>query len=279
MKKFFIVNIGIIIIALSQHLFLIPSNLAIGGVTGIGIILKNSFPNINIGIVILILNIILLIVGFLFFGKEFTGYTIYASVALSGAIGLLEMMYSARNFFPEDIIINLIFGIFIQAVGMAFIFYEGASTGGTDIIAKIINKFTSIELGKSLLLADFIISIWAGIEFSPKLGMYAFLGVLINGVVIDKIIAGFSTKVECQIISDNYKEIVKYIDVELGRGSTYIKGVGTYSGSDKNIIKVVLSRREYINLRRKMKELDPSAFITVHYVHEVIGEGFGRYNI
>lgn len=273
-KKFLIINFGLIILCLGLHLFLIPANLAAGGVSGIGMIVKSYFPKMNIGILMLILNFILFIIAYIIIGREFTGYTIYASFFISGFLGILEKLLPIKNMFPEDLLINLIFGIVIQAIGLAVVFYQDASTGGTDIIAKIINKFTHIDLGKSLLLADFLIVIFAGIAFNPRLGMYAFLGVVLTGAVVDKAIAGFSTKVQIKIISNNNDEIINFIDSKLERGATFLKGYGAYSHDEKEIISVVLPRREYLMLRRHIKEVDPNAFITVSYVHEVIGEGF-----
>lgn len=272
--RFLLINFGLLIMALGLHYFLIPANLATGGVTGLGLIVQAYVPNINLGLLMLGFNIILFILAFILIGKEFGGYTIYASFALSGMIGILEGFFPVHTPISNDLMLMLLFGTLIPAIGMAIIFYQNASTGGTDIVAKIINKYTHLEIGKALFLADALVAIGAGFTFSPTIGMYAFLGILLNGTVIDKVIAGFETKVHTQIISSKMDEISSFIHNELGRGMTLLSGKGSYTGEDKNIISIVLSPRQYIRLKQFVREVDPRAFVIMSYVHEVLGEGF-----
>lgn len=273
-RRFVLINIGLIITALALHLFLVPANLAVGGVTGLGMIVKAYIPSINLGVLMLCFNALLFLIGFLLVGKEFTGYTIYASFALSGMIALFEAVLPVKNFFPDDLLMNLIYGIILQGVGLAIVFYQNASTGGTDIIAKVLNKYTSLDMGKALFASDAIIAIGAGITFNAQLGMYAFLGILANGLIIDKVIAGFDTKVHVYIISTKNKPISQFILQELDRGATYLQGQGMYSYERKDVISVVLPRREYIQLKKFVAEVDPKAFIIMNYIHDVAGEGF-----
>ena len=153
-------------------------------------------------------------------------------------------------------------------------FNANASTGGTDIIAKILNKFFHIEIGKSLLMVDFLVTLLGAITFGINMGLYGLLSVIINGVVIDNIIAGFKTKSEITIISDKNKDISKFILNDLERGCTFIKGVGGFTGKDTALLYTVLDRSEFIKLKNKIREIDKNAFITVGEVHEVMGEGF-----
>ncbi len=273
-KRFIFINIGLLIMTAGLIFFLEPSNLAVGGVTGLAMILKSYFPAINLGVIVLVFNVFLIILSFFLVGKQFGGYTIYCSVALSFMIDLMDKYFQMEVLFPNDLMITLIMGILVSGTGMAIVFYQNASTGGTDIVAKIINKYFNIDIGKSLFLADALITIGAGIAFSPRVGMYAFLGILINSVVIDKVIAGFDVKAQSLIISDKHEEIKDYILNDMRRGATYINAIGSYSGEKKMMINVVLSRREYLKLRRRVREIDPRAFITMHYTHEVLGEGF-----
>ncbi|EOC99590.1 hypothetical protein L21TH_2387 [Caldisalinibacter kiritimatiensis] len=178
----------------------------------------------------------------------------------------------------DDIMINLIYGIIIKGIGMAIIFYQNSSTGGTDIIAKIINKFTHLDIGKALLSADFIITIFAGLTFGAKLGLYALLGVIINAYVIDNVIAGFSKKMNIMIISDKKEEINQYIIKTISRGTTLYHGDGGFSNKEKTIINTVVSRKQYIKIKHYVQNIDPDAFITVGFVHEVLGEGFNFSN-
>lgn len=274
LKRFIRINIGIAIMAAGLYLFLIPSNLAVGGVTGLAMVIQRYIPNLNLGLLMAVFNILLFIVAFLVIGKDFGGYTIYTSFMLSAMIGVFEYLLPTYNGITDDILLNLIFGILIQGSGMAIIFYENASTGGTDIIAKILNMFTGLGIGKALFLSDALITLAAGFAFGPVLGLYAFLGILINGLIIDKIIAGFDTKIQAMIISDHHAEISDYIHETLGRGTTYLKGVGGYSLNDKKILSVILNRKEYMKLKHQIKIIDSMSFVSVTFVHEVFGEGF-----
>lgn len=273
-KRFFIINAGLFIMALGLVIFLEPAKLAVGGVMGLSMVIRAYIPSIDLGLLMLIFNVFLFILAFFMIGKSFGGYTIYCSVALSFMTSVLTRIYGSTNLFPDDLMVTLFIGILVQGVGMAMVFSQNASTGGTDIVAKILNKYTHIEIGKSLFLSDALITVAAGIAFETRLGMYAFLGILMNGLIIDKVIAGFETKAHCQIISHKSDEIVSFIHNDLGRGCTYLKAVGAYSMKDTNLISVVLGRREYIKLKSFVRSVDPRAFITMHFTHEVLGEGF-----
>lgn len=273
-KNFIKINIGILTMAIGLYFFLIPANLAVGGVTGLGMVINSVFPKIPIGILMTIFNVILFFLGFLIFGNEFGGYTIYCSFLLSGTISILELFVPLSKPIVDDILLNLIFGIIIQGIGMAVVFTQNASTGGTDIVAKIINKFTHLEMGKALLLSDFLITLSAGLTFGVELGLYALLGIMINALVIDKVIAGFNTKINAVIISDESKNINNFIIDELERGTTIYKAVGGYSNRNKDIINVLLDKKEYIKLKKFVKTIDKEAFISISSAYEVLGEGF-----
>lgn len=260
--------------AVGLYYFLIPANLAVGGVTGLAMVINNVFPIMPIGIIMTISNIILFALAFLIIGKEFGGYTIYSSFLLSGVIYIFEIVTPMDKPIIDDLIINLIYGIIIQGIGMAIIFYQNSSTGGTDIVAKIINKFTHLDIGKSLLLSDLIIIILAGLTFGVKLGLYALLGVIINAYVIDNVIAGFNTKMNIMIISNKSEDINSYIIKEINRGTTLYFADGGFSGNKKTIINTIAGRKEYIKIKNYAKNIDPDAFISVGFVHEVLGEGF-----
>ena len=272
-KRFFKINVGLITIALGLYFFLMPSNLATGGATGLSIILSHLIP-IPMGVILGILNILLFILAFTVLGKDFGGYTLYASLFLSFMITALETVMPMTQPVTDDLFINLIFGVFIIGVGMGIVFNQNASTGGTDIIAKIINKYTHIEMGKSLLMSDFLISLFAGFVFGPRLGMYALLGTVINSLIIDKMIAGFSVKINMTIISNEFDSINKYILEEIVRGTTIYQATGGYSNEEKKIINTIVSRREYIKIRNFVRLADTKAFVSISYITEVEGEGF-----
>ena len=186
LDKFLKMNLGLCMLTVGLYYFLLPSKLLVGGISGLATVLTEYFPNIPMGIIMLGINIFLLILAFLLLGKEFGGYTIYCSLMTSFMIFGLEILTPLKDGpLVDDIFLNLIFGIIITAIGIAIIFYQNASTGGTDIIAKIMNKYTGIDIGKCLMAADFLIIVAAGFTFGIRNGLYAFLGMLINGFVID----------------------------------------------------------------------------------------------
>lgn len=273
-SRFFQITLGVLIMAAGLYYFLIPSNLAVGGVTGLAMVINKVFPAASIGIIMTVSNIILFVLAFLIIGKDFGGYTMYSSLLLSIVIYLFEMLTPIEKPIIDDLMINLIYGILIQGIGMAFIFYQNASTGGTDIVAKIINRFTHLEIGKALLLADFIITLLAGITFGVKLGLYALLGVMMNAFVIDNVIAGLNIKMNIVIISHRSEEINHFIINDIGRGTTLYFADGGFSRSEKTIINTVVGKKQYIKIKGYVQALDPKAFITVGFVHEVLGEGF-----
>ena len=176
----------------------------------------------------------------------------------------------------NDLLLNLIFGIVISGVGMGIVFNQDASTGGTDILAKMINKFTNLPLGRAIFLADLLIVISAGFAFGITKSMYAMLGVLMNGFIVDYIIDGLNVKKEVTIISSENEAIKEYILKTLDRGFTIYYGKGGYSNVDKEILVVITSKREYIKLRNYIHLIDSSVFLTVNTTHEVYGEGFTR---
>ncbi|QCX34441.1 YitT family protein [Caloramator sp. E03] len=273
-KEYILITFGIILVAIGIYYFLVPNNLAAGGVSGLAIVINNFVPAIPVGLLMLVMNIILFIVAFIFIGANFGAKTIYSSLGLSGIIWFLEKFYPIKNPVTDDIFLNLIFGILIGGVGMGIVFNQNASTGGTDIIAKIINKFFHVNIGKALLMSDFLITLMAGYAFGIKVAMYALLGVIINGFVIDEVIQGISICKQVMIISSKGEEIKNYIMNELGRGVTLYEAKGGYTKEKKEVIMTIVSRREFIKIREFIMDVDKRAFISVNNVHEVLGEGF-----
>ena len=271
-KEFALITIGILLVAISVVYFFEPNNIAARGLTGLAIVINHYIPFISIGPLVLMMDAVLFVIALIVLGAKFGAKTIYSSVLLSVSMWLMQTFIPIN--ITNDLMLATIFGTLISAGGMAIVFNANASTGGTDIIAKILNKFFHIEIGKSLLMVDFLVTLLGAITFGINMGLYGLLSVIINGVVIDNIIAGFKTKSEITIISDKNKDISKFILNDLERGCTFIKGVGGFTGKDTALLYTVLDRSEFIKLKNKIREIDKNAFITVGEVHEVMGEGF-----
>lgn len=280
MKKnlidYIVITIGLIFVAAGVHFFLVPHNLAVGGISGLAMVVNHYLPFLSIGVIMLIGNVIFFIIGFIFIGKGFGVRTIYSSLMLSGIIALFEKIMPVTEPISSDMLVNLVFGILISALGMAIVFNKGASTGGTDIPAKILNKYFHIDIGKALLIIDFIVTAMAVFAFGATTGMYALLGVLINGTLVDYIIGGLNITKRVEIISRESEKIRGFILTDLQRSATIYRAVGAYDLMERDVIITVMGKKEFIRLRDFIKITDPKAFIITHNVHEVLGEGFGN---
>jgi uncharacterized membrane-anchored protein YitT (DUF2179 family) len=274
LKEYIFINLGLVLVALGIFYFLVPNNLAVGGVSGLSIIINYYLPQLPVGLIMLVLNIVLLIIGFIFLGAGFGIKTIYSSLALSGMVWVLENIYPLGEPLLEDKLVQLIFGVFITAVGMAIVFNQDASTGGTDIIAKILNKYFHLNIGKALLWVDIFIVALAGMAFGIGVGIYALLGVLMSGFMIDYFIQGFNIAKQVVIISKKSEIIKSFIVNELERGATIYAAKGAFTNEEKEVITTIIGNREFIRLKKFIKEIDPKAFIMVSNMHEILGEGF-----
>jgi len=273
LRDFILITIGIFLVAFSLEYFYIPAKIAAGGVTGIAIILNSFIPSFPVGAIILVLNLILFATAFLTIGGGFGAKTIYASYGLSLIMWAMEAGLNPQAL-TDDLFINAAVGTIIVAIGMAMVFNSGASTGGTDILAKILNRYFHLDIGKSLLIVDFIVGLGGIMTFGIRIGLYAMLCIIINGTLIDRLIDGLNTSKELMVISRNEEDIIRFIIKELDRSCTVLTGYGGYTGEGTSVLYVVLNWREYIKLREYIKEIDPRAFISVNDVHEVLGEGF-----
>lgn len=265
--------IGVILIAIAIELFFVPNNLAGGGVTGLAIVINHLLPFMSVSVLTLIVNIILFIVAFIVLGGDFGKKSVITTVLLSFIMYIIEK--TMGNFIvTQDILIATIFGTIISAFGIALVFNNNSSTGGTDILAKILQKFFHVNIGMGLLIVDFLITILAMIVFGIDSGLYSVLSVLLLGMTVDRFIDGFNSVKEVFIVSSEYKDISLYIMNELGRGCTYLKGEGAFTGRDIKIIYTLLGRNEFIKLKKYLQDNDSDAIISVWESCEVMGNGF-----
>ena len=272
-KNFIQVNIGTFILALSLHFFLVPSRLIAGGASGFAMILS-TVTGVPMSTIYLCVNIILIILGIITIGATFGVLTIYSSLICSGFLYILENYYPMKAPFSDDLFINLMFGIFISATGISLVLNSGASTGGSDIVGKIIEKYTPLSFGSGLIICDGCITAATFALYGVRIGMYCILGVFINSFFIDTMVAGFNKKYNVCITSDKIEEINEFILKSICRGSTIYMAKGGYSSEDKKILMSVLDKKQYILLRDFVKKIDKKAFLYVYSVSEIEGEGF-----
>lgn len=267
-------TVGFLIVSFAIKFFLAPNSIAGGGVMGIAIIINHYLPNASVGILMLVMNVVSFVVGFIVIGPSFGAKTVYVSLAMSLCIDVMDRIMPPPTPITTDLFLATFFGTLLAGIGMGIVFNQNASTGGTDILAKILNKFGHIDIGKSILIVDLIIALVAGLIFEANVGMYAILSVIILGFVIDMVIEGLNTCKSVVIMSSKSEMINKYIINELERGCTVFQAKGAYSGENKDVLYTVVDRKQFINLKKYIKDIDPLAFITVSEAHEVLGEGF-----
>lgn len=272
-KEYALITFGVILVAISVEYFFAPNNIAAGGVTGLAIVLNKFITFMNVGTITLLINGVLFIAAFMFIDGNFGGKTIYASLGLSVIMWIIEGVFKPFAI-TEDLMLATIFGTLISALGMAIVFNENSSTGGTDILAKILNKFMHLDIGKALLAVDFVITFAGILVFGIDAGLYAMLSVIILGIAVDRFIEGFNVCKSIVIISSKNDEIADFVLKELERGVTFFRGEGAYTKKENKVLYTVLGRSEFIKLKNFIKEIDNNAFISVGEVHEVLGEGF-----
>ncbi len=269
--------IGALLIAVGLYFFWAPSDLAAGGVSGLSIVVKALIPAIPIGIIMFALDMIMFMIGFIVLGKSFGAKSLICSITVSAIMTAMEWIWPNWQAISEDQLILLLFGALFIALGQAVVFNVEASSGGTDIIAKVITKYIPLNIGTALLIADMVVVLLATSVFGLEKGLYAALGVIIVTNLIDYIIAGLNVQRYVIIVPSNEegaKKINQYVLKELDRGTTLYKAEGGYSGHEKTIITTVMERKEFLELKKEMTQSDPLAFMMVQNIHEVIGQGF-----
>jgi len=272
-KEFLFITLGFILVSIAVEYFYLPAKITGGGITGIAMVINYHMAYLPIGMLMMLMNVILFGVGFLLIGGGFGAKTIYASFGLSGTMWLIETLIKPHSL-TSDILLSAIIGTLLLGLGLGIVFSQNASTGGTDIIAKILNKYFHLNMGKSMQVVDFLVIILAGFTFGISKALYALVCVLLNGVVIDKVIEGFTSVKSVMVFSNDSEKIKAYIIEEIDRGCTIFQGEGGFTGTKSSVIYSVMDRTQLIKLRTYIKKNYSDSFIIVSEAHEVLGQGF-----
>ena len=272
-KNFLMMTMGCILLAVGVYFFKIPNGFVTGGVTGIGMILAKITP-ITPAVWIWILNIALLVLGFLFLGKGNGIKTVYCSMFYSALTYVFELAVPLSEPLSDQPLLELIYAMLLTSIGSAMIFNSNASSGGTDIMALILKKFTSLDVGKALLVVDCIVAASAFFIFGIKAGLFSLLGLFSKAFIVDAVIENLNTCKYFVVITSKREEISEYIIKELHHGVTVNSAVGEYTQDEKVMIHTVCRRIEAVRLRGKIREIDPHAFIIITTSSEIIGRGF-----
>lgn len=274
LRKVIITTFASIIVSAGVYFFMIPYNLTIGGTAGFSIALAKFMPGIPVGVFQLGINVILFILAFLLIGSEFGGLSIYATVVLSIALIVFEKLIPNVQPLVDTPFMSMIIGVGVTAIGIALTLNQNASTGGTDIVGKILNKYMHVDLSVGVFIADFSVVVMGYTAYGINAAMYALVGILFNAVVIDKVLTGYKTRIKVYINSRYWEGINEFIVHELVRGSTLYEVKGGYNKSERVMVETILTRPEYIKLMNFIRKFDDTAFVNVATVNEVSGEGF-----
>lgn len=221
-----------------------------------------------------IVNAVLVILGFIFLGVRAMGWTIYSSFALSFFVSLCEAVFPLRQPLTNDTFLELCFAVILPAIGSAIVFNIGASTGGTDIVAMILNKYTSLEIGRALLVSDLGIVLVAAYLYGPKTGLYCILGMIMKSTVVDSAIESLNLRKVCTVVTHSPEPVRDFIVKELNRSATEQLACGAYTHEQVHVLMTVLTRHQAAMLRNFLRSTDPHAFITIVNSSEIIGKGF-----
>lgn len=273
-KNFLLITLGTVLTAVGIYFFKFPNNFSTGGVSGISILLGKLVPFLSPAVSMWVINLILLLIGFLFFGRGFGLMTAYCSMLYSFLTWLFEVIYPMTAPFTDQPFLELCFAMMLPAVGSAILFNCNASTGGTDIVAMILKKYTSLDIGKALLVSDALIAFSACFVFDIRTGLFSLLGLIIKAFVVDSVIESINLCKYFSIVTSCPDAICDYIIREMKRSSTVIDAIGAYSHEDRKVILVACRRSEAVRLRQYIKTVDPKAFMFITNTSEIIGKGF-----
>jgi uncharacterized membrane-anchored protein YitT (DUF2179 family) len=277
-RNFLFVNFGIILLAVEIHFFKTPNKFALGGTSGLSVILVKYFPNLSVGSLMLILNILLLILGYLVLGKKFTANTIYGSVVVSLLVELLDLICPLKGTLTNQKFMELIYSVFLPGLGNAIMFNFNSTTGGIDVLVMIINKIFKIKVSIAMLIIDFIMALSAGLTFGVEVGLFCILGVVLKSFVLDSFMESLNISKTIVIISKHSDEIKKFICNKINRSATIHNAHGAFTGENFEVITTILSRREAIILQRFIKTADKNAFIIITNSSRIIGNGFEQFD-
>ncbi len=272
-KDYILITIGTALVAMAIQLFFVPNKIAPGGVSGISLVLTSFTPKISVSTYVIILNIFLFLLAFKFLGEGFGKKTVYAAASLSTIMWVIENVIQPKPL-TDDLMLTSVMGILLLGTGLGIVFNQQASTGGTDIIAQLLHKYTNLSMGISMTIIDLTVVVLVALTFGLERGLYAALATMLNGVVINKVVGGFNEKKQVFIITQHKEEVRMFIVHDLSRGATIFEGEGAYGGNRNHVLYTVLNTKEFIRLKLFLKENYQDSFVTASTTTEVIGQGF-----
>ncbi len=273
---FFLMSLGSILVSIGVYFFKFPNHFSMGGVSGLSILLGQLIPShlVTPATINTVITLLFLILGFLVLDRSFGLKTVYCSLLYSAVIQLLERFFPLSRPLTGEKMLELFFAVLLPALGAAILFNMGASTGGTDIMAMILKKYTG--MGRALLASDVFIAASALLVFDVETGLFSLLGLALKSVLVDSVIESLNRKKSFTVVTHDPEGVCHYINDTLHRGATVWKGQGAYTHQDQYVILTALSRHQAVALRNHLKQTDPHAFMLITNSSEIFGKGFLR---
>lgn len=265
---FLVITGGTGIVAIAVYFFMLPSHVSVGSATALAMVLSNFIP-LPISVITFLMNVILLILGFLLIGPEFGVKTVYSTLLLPVMIGILEILLPNFQSLTQDPMLDVICYILVVGIGLAILFSRNAASGGLDIVAKIMNKFTGMELGKAMSLSGILVALSSALVYDKKIVVLSVLGTYFGGLIVDNFIFGINIKRRVCILSQKHDEILNYILHDLHSGATIYNSIGAFNHTQRQEIVTIVDKQEYRSLMDYIRRTDPAAFVTVIAVNEI----------
>ena len=267
-KEFLIITVGTVIVAAAVFFFMLPSHVSVGSGAALAMVLSNFIP-LPVSTITLIMNVGLLIIGFLLIGPEFGAKTVYCSVLMPIVMGVFEKIFPDFQSITQDPLLDVVCYILVVGVGLAILFPRNASSGGLDIVAKLMNKYLRMDLGKAMSFSGMAVALSSALCYDSKTVVLSLLGTYFGGMVVDNFIFGMDLKRRVCIISPKLEEIRHFVLYEMHSGATINEIIGAYDNTVRREIIVIVDKQEYRLLMDYVRDVDPKAFVTVYAVSEM----------
>lgn len=268
LKEFLTITFGAVLAAGAIYFFMLPSHVAVGSASALGMVLSNFIP-IPVSLITLLLNVFLLIIGFILIGPEFGAKTVYTSIMVPVAMGVFEVIFPNFQSLTQDSLIDVLCYILVVGMAMAILFSCNASSGGLDIVAKIMNKYLKMDLGRAVSIAGIVVALTSSFCYDAKTVILSVLGTYFGGIIVDHFIFGLNLKRRVCVISPQIDEITDFVLYQLHSGATLNEITGAYHKNPQKEMITIVDKHEYRKLMDFVKETDPKAFVTVYAVNEI----------
>ena len=267
-KEFAIISVGTAIVAAAVFFFMLPSHVSVGSGAALAMVLSNFIP-LSVSTITLIMNVGLLIIGFILIGPEFGAKTVYCSILMPVIMGVFEKIFPNFQSVTQDPLLDVICYILVVGIGLAILFSRNASSGGLDIVAKIMNKYLKMDLGQAMSASGIVVALSSALCYDSKTVVLSLLGTYFGGLVVDHFIFGINIKRRVCVISNQLEPIVNYVLHELHSGATLNEIIGAYDRTPKMEMVTIVDKNEYKKLMDYVRDIDPKAFVTVYSVSDM----------